>query len=199
MFVLHDDGTMASYLHLSEDGVLVAVGDEVETGQAIGLVGTTGTSVPPLHFEVFEGQGEGTQWYRTVPVSLANAHEPPDDWGGLYKVSYESLPCRPSQYRHLWAGVEHEGANPLTYCGCARPEATEMGTGCTRRSEQGGTIPDRRAHSDKPYAADVVAPADLVCSPRYFRPAGALVGKLPSQTPMLPIDRQQVTTVQMTP
>lgn len=93
VFVLHSDGTMASYLHLGEDGVLVDVGDEVATGEVIGLVGTTGTSVPHLHFEVFEGQGEGTQWYRTIPVSFANAQDPLDDWGGLRRISYESRPC----------------------------------------------------------------------------------------------------------
>ena len=83
---------MALYLHMSEDGVLVEVGDEVETGQVIGLVGTTGTAVPHLHFEVFEGQGDGTQWYLTVPVSFANtAHF--DQWGGLLRIEYESLPC----------------------------------------------------------------------------------------------------------
>ena len=94
VFVLHEDGTMALYLHMSEDGVLVEVGDEVETGQVIGLVGTTGTAVPHLHFEVFEGQGEGTRWYRTVPVSFANtAHF--DQWGGLLRIDYESVPCDP--------------------------------------------------------------------------------------------------------
>lgn len=56
LFVLHDDGTIAMYLHMSEDGVLVDVGDEVTTGDVIGLVGTTGTAVPHLHFEVFEGR-----------------------------------------------------------------------------------------------------------------------------------------------
>ena len=92
VFVLHEDGTMALYLHMSEDGVFVEVGDEVEAGRVIGLVGTTGTAVPHLHFEVFEGQGEGTQWYRTVPVSFANtAHF--DQWGGLLRIDYESLPC----------------------------------------------------------------------------------------------------------
>lgn len=96
VFVLHDDATMALYLHMSEDGVLVAVGDEVTTGQVIGLVGTTGTSVPHLHFEVFEGQGEGTQWYRTLPVSFANAESPLDPWGGLRGTRYESLPCDPT-------------------------------------------------------------------------------------------------------
>lgn len=93
VFVLHDDGTMAIYLHLSENGVLVDVGDNVTTGQVIGLVGTTGTSTPHLHFEVFEGQREKSQWYRTLPVSFANATEPLDDWGGLVRTTYESIPC----------------------------------------------------------------------------------------------------------
>ena len=95
VYVLHDDGTMALYLHLSGDGVLVAVGDEVANGQVIGLVGTTGTSVPHLHFEVYEGQGDGTQWYKTLPVSFANAQAPLDDWGGLRRTQYESTPCKP--------------------------------------------------------------------------------------------------------
>lgn len=96
VFVLHDDGTMAIYLHMSEDGVMVEVGDAVTVGQILGLVGTTGTAVPHLHFEVFEGQGEGTQWYRTLPISFSNATEPLDDWGGLVRTTYESVPCEPS-------------------------------------------------------------------------------------------------------
>jgi hypothetical protein len=40
-YVLHEDKTMALSLHMSEDGVLVSVGDEVHTGDVIGLVGTT--------------------------------------------------------------------------------------------------------------------------------------------------------------
>jgi murein DD-endopeptidase MepM/ murein hydrolase activator NlpD len=95
-FVLHDDGTMAMYLHLSESGVLVDVGDDVTTGDVIGLVGTTGTDVPHLHFEVWEGQGAGTQWYRSLPVSFANATAPLDDWGGLVESYYEALPCGPA-------------------------------------------------------------------------------------------------------
>lgn len=93
VFVLHDDGTMAAYLHMSEDGVLVNVGDTVTTGQVIGLVGTTGTAVPHLHFEVFEGQDLGTQWYRSLPVSFRNATTPLDRWGGLLRTGYESFPC----------------------------------------------------------------------------------------------------------
>ena len=95
VYVLHDDKTMAAYLHMSEGGVLVEVGDEVDTGDVIGLVGTTGTPIPHLHFEVYEGQDDGTQWYKTLPVSFANAKAPLDEWGGLRRTQYESLPCNP--------------------------------------------------------------------------------------------------------
>ena len=96
VYVLHDDKTMAAYLHMSEGGVLVEVGDEVDTGDVIGLVGTTGTPIPHLHFEVYEGQDDGTQWYKTLPVSFANAQAPLDEWGGLRRTRYESLPCSPA-------------------------------------------------------------------------------------------------------
>ena len=95
VFVVHDDGTMAVYLHMSEDGVLVDVGDRVEAGDVIGLVGTSGTSPsnPHLHFEVFEGQGEGSQWYKTLPVNFRNAKGALDDRGGLAQSDYEALAC----------------------------------------------------------------------------------------------------------
>ncbi len=51
--VLHDDGTMANYVHLAHEGVLVSEGDRVERGQHIGYVGMTGfTRGPHLHFVV---------------------------------------------------------------------------------------------------------------------------------------------------
>ena len=95
VFVVHDDGTMAAYLHMSEEGVLVDVGDEVKPGDVIGLVGTSGTSPnnPHLHFEVFEGQGEGSQWYKTLPVNFRNAKGALDERGGLAESDYEALTC----------------------------------------------------------------------------------------------------------
>ena len=95
VFVVHDDGTMAAYLHMSEEGVLVDVGDEVRAGDVIGFVGTSGTSPnnPHLHFEVFEGQGEGSQWYRTLPVNFRNAKGALDERGGLAETDYEALIC----------------------------------------------------------------------------------------------------------
>ena len=42
--------------------ITAARSDTVTNADVIGLVGTTGTAVLHLHFEVFEGQGEGTRW-----------------------------------------------------------------------------------------------------------------------------------------
>ena len=49
--IVHDDGSMAIYAHLQENGVFVRVGQRVELGQQIGLTGNTGfSSGPHLHF-----------------------------------------------------------------------------------------------------------------------------------------------------
>ena len=49
--VLHDDGSMAVYAHLKENGVYVRVGQHVSLGQQIAVSGNTGYSTGPhLHF-----------------------------------------------------------------------------------------------------------------------------------------------------
>ncbi|KQY51338.1 hypothetical protein ASD14_09285 [Lysobacter sp. Root494] len=56
--ILHDDGTMALYAHLREEGVLVRVGQRVRAGQQIGLSGNTGfTTGPHLHFVIQVNRG----------------------------------------------------------------------------------------------------------------------------------------------
>jgi murein DD-endopeptidase MepM/ murein hydrolase activator NlpD len=56
--ILHDDGTMALYAHLREEGALVRVGQRVRTGQQIGLSGNTGfTTGPHLHFVIQVNRG----------------------------------------------------------------------------------------------------------------------------------------------
>jgi murein DD-endopeptidase MepM/ murein hydrolase activator NlpD len=55
VIVKHADGTFAEYVHLQKDGAMVKLGDEVSTGQPIGLSGQTGfASKPHLHFDVFQ-------------------------------------------------------------------------------------------------------------------------------------------------
>jgi murein DD-endopeptidase MepM/ murein hydrolase activator NlpD len=56
--VLHDDGSMAVYAHLQENGVYVRVGDRVGVGQELALSGNTGySSGPHLHFCVQVNKG----------------------------------------------------------------------------------------------------------------------------------------------
>ena len=56
--ILHEDGTMALYAHLREEGALVRVGQRVRGGQQIGLSGNTGfTTGPHLHFVIQVNRG----------------------------------------------------------------------------------------------------------------------------------------------
>jgi murein DD-endopeptidase MepM/ murein hydrolase activator NlpD len=51
--IKHNDGSVAHYWHLQKDGLMVNIGDTIQTGQWIGLSGNTGYSAfPHLHFEV---------------------------------------------------------------------------------------------------------------------------------------------------
>lgn len=60
VLVLHDDGTLGEYLHLSPSGVEVQPGQRVERGQALALSGNTGFSTTPhLHFQVMTAADDG--------------------------------------------------------------------------------------------------------------------------------------------
>lgn len=54
--VIHDDGTVALYSHLTNGGVFVSSGDEVTAGQVIGRSGNTGNTggLPHLHFSLHQ-------------------------------------------------------------------------------------------------------------------------------------------------
>lgn len=51
VMIKHDDGTIARYIHLTHNGVLVKKGDRVKQGQVIALSGNTGGGAH-LHFDV---------------------------------------------------------------------------------------------------------------------------------------------------
>lgn len=53
--ILHEDGTLADYFHLQQNGALVNLGEEVQAGEVIALAGDTGwASGSHLHFIVYK-------------------------------------------------------------------------------------------------------------------------------------------------
>ncbi len=60
VLVMHDDGTIGEYLHLSPSGVVVKPGQHVRRGQELALSGFTGySSTPHLHFQVMTAATDG--------------------------------------------------------------------------------------------------------------------------------------------
>jgi murein DD-endopeptidase MepM/ murein hydrolase activator NlpD len=66
--ILHDDGTIAEYLHLQYKGVLVKTGQRVTAGTSIATSGNTGyTTWPHLHFGVYSAvDGTHTQSHPVI-------------------------------------------------------------------------------------------------------------------------------------
>ena len=70
--VLHADGSIASYVHLTKNGALVSLGDVVSQGQAIAQSGNTGCSTAPhLHFVVWKN----SDYTDSLPVTFSNTVE----------------------------------------------------------------------------------------------------------------------------
>ena len=81
-YIEHEDGTIGSYAHITQDGVLVEVGDYVEQGQVVAIGGTSGSYEPHLHFMVYQRYPEIVE-DDDVPVNFRNADGPLDERGGL--------------------------------------------------------------------------------------------------------------------
>lgn len=59
IIIQHEDGSIAQYWHLKQNGALVKIGDRVTKGQLIGSSGNTGyTAFPHLHFQVIDVNGK---------------------------------------------------------------------------------------------------------------------------------------------
>jgi murein DD-endopeptidase MepM/ murein hydrolase activator NlpD len=68
----HPDGIRSEYFHLKKDSVVVEEGQEVQCGDLLALVGSSGySSMPHLHFEV-EIEGEWIDPY-AGPFSQAES------------------------------------------------------------------------------------------------------------------------------
>ena len=90
--VLHSDGTMAGYSHLSTNGILVRVGDLVAPGDTIGLSGNTGHTggFRHLHFHVGPCDEPTYPNCGTILVKFRNTEPNPE--GLIQGRFYEALP-----------------------------------------------------------------------------------------------------------
>lgn len=87
--VEHMDGTAATYVHLTQGGARVRVGDFVNSGDPVGLSGSSGLSRianPHLHFSVLETANQGAP---SIPTTFRNTD--PNPLGLEQGVTYEAL------------------------------------------------------------------------------------------------------------
>lgn len=72
IIIEHNDGTLASYTHLKQNGVLVKVGEKVNRAQLIGYSGKTGyTRGPHLHFVVYKATDGKNR--KSFPIKFMSA------------------------------------------------------------------------------------------------------------------------------
>lgn len=73
----HDDGSHSRYVHITQNGALVSVGDRVEQGQPIALSGNSGSTggLPHLHFLIYPCDNRLA--CGTVPVTFRNTRAHP--------------------------------------------------------------------------------------------------------------------------
>jgi murein DD-endopeptidase MepM/ murein hydrolase activator NlpD len=72
LYVRHQDGTFATYWHLTQNGVVPVLGDLVLRSSEIALAGNTGySSAPHLHFHVQRLNGVDTSWSFRVRFQTA--------------------------------------------------------------------------------------------------------------------------------
>ncbi|WP_420454980.1 M23 family metallopeptidase [Rubrivirga sp.] len=85
----HGDGTVGVYLHLTQDGAEVGVGDVVVQGDTLGRSGNTGFSTEPhLHLDVRAGCADG----RCTPVPITFRNTSPNPLGLRAGGVYPALP-----------------------------------------------------------------------------------------------------------
>jgi murein DD-endopeptidase MepM/ murein hydrolase activator NlpD len=74
VIIEHEGGWRSLYWHLKEGSVAVAVGQEVEAGEQLGLIGSSGNSTTPhLHFELQDAE-------RAVIDPFAGPYSQPETW-----------------------------------------------------------------------------------------------------------------------
>ena len=73
VFVEHDDLTVVRYTHLMQGGAMVALGQQVQPGDLLGLSGNSGNSAGPhLHFQAFRNRSSFNK-DNSISITFSNA------------------------------------------------------------------------------------------------------------------------------
>jgi len=88
----HGDGTSALYLHLTQNGALVNVGDVVTQGQVIAKSGSSGCSTGAhLHFQVMNAGTYGSWYNQSIAVKFCDVSS--NNGVPVSGSSYTASPC----------------------------------------------------------------------------------------------------------
>lgn len=83
IMIQHEDGSVAFYAHLMQNGVLVGKNDYVQQGMKIALSGNSGNTLgfPHLHLGLYESWPSRETY--DLPIVFSNCLGPLDERGGL--------------------------------------------------------------------------------------------------------------------
>jgi len=100
VMIRHADQTVARYIHLTQNGALVEIGEAVTQGQRVGLSGNSGESTGPhLHFDVQTCGPNLPPGYNNLPcgvtVPLSFRNTTPQSCGLLANTAYTAEPFTP--------------------------------------------------------------------------------------------------------
>ncbi|ACJ28885.1 Peptidase M23B [Shewanella piezotolerans WP3] len=75
--ILHEDGSVAAYAHLKQNGISVNLGDKVTAGQLVAYSGDTGSGGAHLHvqIEALQYSDDGETKITTLPLTFIDENE----------------------------------------------------------------------------------------------------------------------------